>query len=257
MRVFSKKAALVGVGLMALSLSAFSVAQDQAPADGQGNQDMRQRMRERMAQQRDQQGGQQQADAPGAPGGQGGQGGQRGQRGQRGQGGMRNFDPASMWENFMANSFKEDLKCTDEEWAKVEPPLKKVVLGDMELRQTENSGMLRGMMGRRGMGGPGGPGGPGGQQAGPGGPGGPGNPFGGEQLKEEQDLQTLLDQPNPAPAEIEAKIKALRDARAKQKAENAAKAEQMKKDLAVSKEALAKVVTPAQLGALVLRGTLD
>ncbi len=220
MRVFSKNAALMGAGLMVLSLSTFGVAQDAAPGDGQGNQDIRQRMRERLAQQRNQQGGgdQQQADAPGGPGGPGGQRahlGERGQRGPGGQGGMR-FDPENMWENFMADRFKEDLKCSDDEWTKLGPLVKKVVLGEMELRMAENSGMIRGLMGggRRGGMGMMGPGGPGGQQAGPGGPGGPGGPFGGgEQLKEEQDLQALLDQPTPADAEIEAKIKALRDAR--------------------------------------------
>jgi hypothetical protein len=99
---------------------------------------------------------------------QGGPGGQRGQRGQRGsvenpkppgdapaadapggRGNRGNFDPAQMQQRGV-DRIKEQFGSTDQEWAAIEPLVKKV----MDLRREQMMGGMRGGFGRGGQGGP-------------------------------------------------------------------------------------------------------
>jgi len=138
---------------------------------------------------------------------------QRGDRGPRGQ-----FDPAQFLQRRM-DAHKEQAKINDEEWQVIEPLLKDVM--EKQTQQFRGRGF-----GRR-----------------PGGQGGPGAPAG---MPEVEALQKALESEATPADEIKAKMKALRDARAK-----------AEKDLQDAREKLRKVLTVRQEAQFVLMGTLD
>ena len=132
----------------------------------------------------------------------GGAGGRGGQRGQGGQGRQRGGDPAQMMERY-----KTAMAVSDAEWAVINPLLTIVVA-------KQSAANPRGMrMGRMG--------GMGGRAGGRGGAGGgvavtpPTDPISVAQTA----LTTTLADPNATNATIQAKLKALRDARTKAQAE--------------------------------------
>lgn len=158
--------------------------------------------------------------------------------------GFRQFDPARMQE-MMLERIKEGIKATDEEWGVIKPLVSEV----LKLRPR---GGGPGMMGPGGPGGgPGGPDGPGmmpagqGFQGGPGGPGGPGGMMG-QQSPEATALTQALDQESSTNDEIQAKLAALRQARAKQAAA-----------LKAAREKLSGVLTLRQEAFMVLSGLLE
>jgi len=178
-----------------------------------------------------------------------GQAGQAGQgRGRRGggpggdQGGQRpQFDPAQMRAR-MLEGMKEALGCTDDEWKAIEPLVGNVMEKQQAARSGGFRGGFRGFASRRG---------PGGDQAGPGGdrggpPGGDRGRFGGTPDLEAEALSKALEAKDTPAKEIEARLKALRDARVK-------KEEELKK----AREELRKVLTVRQEAQLVLMGMLD
>lgn len=153
--------------------------------------------------------------------------------------------------NFVArmnDRLKTALNATDDEWAVIQPLLEKVQLAT-RATQTGRGGFGGG--GRRG-GGFGGPGGPGGgptttgTNGGPGGPGGPGGRFGRVSSPESDALAAALADQSTAPAEIQARLQALRDARKKAEA-----------DLESARDDLKKVLTLRQEAILVQMGLLD
>jgi len=148
---------------------------------------------------------------------------QGGGRGQRGPGGGVQFDPERMLDR-MVQQHQTALGCTDEEWATLEPLVRKV----LELRP------------RPGMGGPGGrQAGPGGGRGMRGGPAATADP-------EAEALKTALDSSESTDADIEAKLQALRDARKAKAAE-----------LKAAREALAAAAGTRTEAKLVLMGTLE
>jgi hypothetical protein len=185
-----------------------------------------------------------QQDQPGQAG-QAGQG--RGRRGGGGpggdQGGQRpQFDPAQMRAR-MLEGFKETLGCTDDEWKAIEPLVGNVMEKQQAARSGGFRGGFRGFANRRG---------PGGDQAGPGGPPGgdrggpPGGRFGGTPDLEAEALSKALEAKDTPAKDIEARLKALRDARVKREAE-----------LKKAREELRAVLTVRQEALLVLMGMLD
>ncbi len=185
-----------------------------------------------------------------------------GSGGMGGGGGMgrHGFNREEM-QNRMMEMIKQRLGATDEEWAVLQPLVKKV----MELsREQRQSGMMRGGPGgpgggmggpggSGGMGGPGGSGAPGGGEMG-GGPGGPGGPDSeGTESGEQSDLQkasaalTQVTQKEDATAEeIKAALDAYRQAR-----------EKLRRELAATQESLRELLTPRQEALLVLMGLLN
>jgi hypothetical protein len=153
---------------------------------------------------------------------QGGGGGGGRNRGGGGPGGG-NFDPAQFRQRMM-DRLKEELGATDDEWKVLEPKVDKV----MTAQQSARAGGGFGGFGRRGGGGGMGPGGdtPTAQAA--------------------RDLRTTLDNKDAPASEITAKLTALRDARAKARAE----LESAQKDLK-------EVLTPRQEAVLVVNGMLE
>jgi len=139
----------------------------------------------------------------GAPGGAGGQGGGRGARG--------NFDPAAM-QKARLDQIKTDLAATDDEWKVMEPKIDQVLTLQRDLR----GGMGMGMAGR----------GRGGNRGGaaadnttppPPPPALPADAS--ESAKKLADLQKVLQTPDAKPEDIKTALTALRDARAKAKAD--------------------------------------
>jgi hypothetical protein len=151
----------------------------------------------------------------------------------------------------MMDRLKDQMGATDDEWKALQPLIEKV---QQLQRQT-------GGRGGPGMFGPGGPGGPRGQggppQGGPGGgpdaqggppPGGPGGPpnFGpggpggppSEVQQKQSDLRDTLQNKDAAADEVNAKLAALREARAKAKADLAKAQEDLKQVLGVRQEAV-------------------
>ena len=143
-----------------------------------------------------------------------------GGRGQRGQEDGAGFDPAQML-NRMLQHHQMALGSSDEEWATLEPLVKKV----LELRP----GPSMGGFGER-QGGPG---------RGRGGPAASANP-------EAEALQAALDSTESTDADIEAKLQALRDARKAKAAE-----------LQAAQDALAAAAGARAEARLVLMGTLQ
>jgi hypothetical protein len=131
-----------------------------------------------------------------AQGGAGGRGGQRGQGGQGGQGRQRGGDPAAQMERY-----KTAMAVSDAEWAVINPLLTIVVA---KQSAANPRGMRMGGMGRVGRGGAG---------------GGAVTPPTDPISKAQADLTTALADPNATNTTIQAKLKALRDARTKAQAE--------------------------------------
>lgn len=159
-------------------------------------------------------------------------------------------DPAQMRQRF-ADRMKEALGVSDDEWKALQPRIEKV----QQLRRDASG---RGF-GPGGAGGPppgfgGGPGGPQGQ-GGPGGPppgafGGPGGPQRDQSPSPVQqkvnELRETLDNKDAKPDEIKAKLVALRDARAKARA-----------DLAKAQDELRDLLTVRQESVMVMMGMLE
>lgn len=140
-------------------------------------------------------------------------------------GGRGNWDPAQMRER-MVNNLKEQLGTNDDEWKVIEPKIEKVVTAARDMRPM-------GMWGRRG-----------------GGPGG-GGPIAGAENNSPvalaaSELRQVLENKNASSADINAKLTALRAARAK-----------AREDLTVAQNDLKSVLTPRQEAVLVGMGMLD
>jgi hypothetical protein len=173
------------------------------------------------------------ASAPAATDAGAGQGGQGRRRG--------NFDMSQIRQQ-MEDRLKEQLGTTDDEWAAIQPKLKKV----FDLQAASRVNGMRGMFSGRGRGGFGGGGGGG---FGGGGGGGFGGGFGGggtppagdsaapvnPVVAATTDLRNVLDDKDAKPEEIKAKLTALRDARAKAK-EELTKAQADLKDLLTQRQ---------------------
>lgn len=162
--------------------------------------------------------------------------------------GGRNFDPERMREMIMSR-MQEQLDASDDEWTVLAPKIEKV----WELqRETRAGGMGRGFFGPPpGFGGPGGPGGPDGPRGeargeGRGGRFGRGGGFGPEPSPEMEALQTVLENENAPADDIQAKLKAYREARDKKEAE-----------LKTAREELRQLLTIRQEAMLVMMGTLE
>ena len=149
-----------------------------------------------------------------APGG--GGGGGRGGRG----GGRRGWDPAQMQER-MLQTYKEQLKVSDEEWTVLKPLVQAVAQKQWEQRMSRFRGM-----GRRGRGG-----------------GGEGEDNSPAEVKA---LREALEKEDTPATEIQAKLKALRDANKAREAE-----------LEKVREELRQVLTVRQEAQLVLMGVLN
>ena len=161
--------------------------------------------------------------------GEGRQGVRQGER--RGPGGERgDFDPARMRE-MMVERMRESLAVSDDEWKAIKPLIEKV----FEKQTAARMGGMRGMMGgRRGGERRGGPEGTERQR-----PASPGD-------AEVEALSKALEAKDTPAADIEAKLKALRDARKK-----------AEEELQAARTELRKVLTVRQEAELVLRGILD
>lgn len=157
-------------------------------------------------------------------GGQPPQGQDRQRGGDRGNnpGGGRNFDPAEMQKRFMER-FKEQLAVPDDEWKVIEPKLTKVMTAQRDVR------------GGWGMG---------------------GGRRGGDQNADQQssspvttalrELRTAVEKPNSSAEEIDQKLAALREARAKAQA-----------NLDAARKELKELLTAKQEANLVLMGMLE
>jgi hypothetical protein len=166
-------------------------------------------------------------DQGGGAGGGGGGGGGRNRGGGGGGGGGGGFDPAQFRQRMMDN-LKEQLKATDDEWKVLEPKVDKVMTAQASARA--GGGFARG------RGGPGGGGGGGGNF--------PGNDSPAAQAA--RDLRTTLENDSAQASEITQKLTALREARAKAKA-----------DLETAQKDLKDVLTPRQEAVLVVNGMLE
>jgi peptidoglycan hydrolase CwlO-like protein len=152
-----------------------------------------------------------------------GQGEQR-RDGERRSDGERGGDRGN-WQERMAGFMKEQLAVNDEEWKVLQPKLQKV----MEARRDAGG---FGFFGSRGRG-------PGGGDR------GSDQPQSAAQ-KASTELRTTLDNKEAKPEEIAAKLKALREAREKAKA-----------DLTAAQKELKEVLTQRQEAVLVMMGQLD
>ncbi len=155
------------------------------------------------------------------------QGGQQQRREERGGGSGGSSGGGANWQERMAGFMKEQLGTNDEEWKVLQPKLQKV----MEARR-DTGGFGFGFMGR--------------------GRGGQGGDRGGDQpeqsaaQKASGDLRTTLENKSASADEIAGKLKVLRDAREKAKAE-----------LAAAQKELKDVLTQRQEAVLVMMGQLD
>jgi hypothetical protein len=141
-----------------------------------------------------------------------------------------NFDPARFREEMM-NRFKEDLGAKDDEWTVLQPKLEKVMNAQRDSMMSRFGGF-----GGRGRGSD---------------RGDRGGDRGGDQnaspvTQASRELRDALENKETPNDQIVAKLKALRDARAKVKA-----------DLEAAQKDLQSVVTPRQEAVLVSRGMLD
>ena len=129
----------------------------------------------------------------------------------------------------MMHELKTQMEATDEEWKVLEPLIEKA----MTLSREVSSGGMR-MMGRRGgRGGEGGEGAQAGENASP-------------MSSAATALRKVLENKQATPAEIKAKLAALKEAR-----------EKVKQELAKTRDSLRELVTPRQEAQLVLIGALD
>jgi len=156
--------------------------------------------------------------------------GQQGQeRGERGgdRGGDRRGGDAAEFRQRMEERLREQLGTTEEEWKVLQPKLEKVMTAR---RDTMGGGFGFGGFGGRG-------------------------PRGDDNNSSQQrsavqtasaELRTTLENKDAAPEEINAKLKALRDAREKARA-----------DLAAAQKDLKEIITPRQEAVLVTMGMLE
>jgi len=180
---------------------------------------------------------------PGAAAGQARRGGQPGDQ----PGGRPQFDPERI-RTMMMERLKETLGATDDEWKVIEPLARNVMEKQTAARVGGFGGFGSFLAGRRG--GPPGPGGERPSAEAP--PERPGAPPGGERPRfgtpdpESEALRAALEAKDTSAKDIEAKLKALREARQKRE-------EELKK----AREELCKVLTIRQEAQLVLTGLLD
>jgi Spy/CpxP family protein refolding chaperone len=149
-------------------------------------------------------------------GGGGGQNRQRGGGGNGGGGGNNQQD----WRQRFADRLKEDLGATDDEMKVIQPKIEKLMMA-----RRDASGM--GGFGRGGRGGPGGRGGDSQSDA---------TPSPAEQAS--NDLRQTLENKSATPEEIAAKLKAVREARAKAKEQVTAAQKDLKEVLTQRQEAV-------------------
>ena len=137
--------------------------------------------------------------------------------------GRGNFDPAEMRARMEAR-MKEQLGVSDDEWKVLQPKVEKVMNAQRDAR----------------AGGGGGFGGGGGRRGGGGGGGGGGadNQPQSAVAKAQADLRTTLENQNASAQEINAKLTALREARAKAKGELEAAQKELKEVLTARQEAV-------------------
>lgn len=140
----------------------------------------------------------------------------------RAQGQRGNFDPAQFRERRL-NQIKEQLGSTDDEWKVLQPKIEKVMEAQM-------AGFGGGGFGRRGGGGGGG------------GDNAPQTPI----AKASADLRQTLENKDAPADEIKTKLAALREARAKVRA-----------DLEAARKDLKEVLTQRQEAVLVTNGMLE
>lgn len=133
---------------------------------------------------------------------------------------QRQFDPAQFKQQRL-DRIKEQLGATDDEWKVLQPKIEKVMDAQMA--------GFGGGFGRRG-----------GNNGGDNAP--PPTPI----QKASQDLRTLLENKDASPDDIKAKLAALREARAKSKA-----------DLEAARKDLKEVLTQRQEAVLVTNGMLE
>ncbi len=130
----------------------------------------------------------------------------------------------------MAERMKEALGASDEEWGLLQPMIEKVTTLQAASRGVMGMGM---MGGRRG-----------GQEMGPAGQ--PGERGQSELTKAQQELRSVLDNPNAGSSEIKTKLDAMRAAR-----------EKNKKELASAQNELREVLNVRQEAQLVMMGLLE
>ena len=155
-------------------------------------------------------------------------------------GGRGNFDPAQFRER-MLNETKERLGATDEEWGVIKPRLEKVTDAQREAMTNRFGGMF-GRGGRGGRGG--GEGGGGGERRGD--RGGNDSQTQSPARQASRELRDALDNKDTPQDVIAAKLKTLREARAKAKA-----------DLEAAQKNLQEVLTPRQEAFFVNMGILE
>jgi hypothetical protein len=164
----------------------------------------------------------------------------------QGQGGRRGggFDPEQFRQR-MNDRMKQALAASDEEWGVLQPKIEKV----MTLQRQNAGGRGMGMLFRGGPGGGRGDGAPGGGRGDGGGRRGAGGPFGGDDnspvAQKTRDLQQAVEG-NASADDLKAKMTALREARAKARA-----------DLAQAQGELKELLTARQEAALVMMGLLE
>jgi hypothetical protein len=190
---------------------------------------------------------------------------------QGGPGGGMQMDPSQMQQRMqemqerILERYKEQLKCSDEEWTAIKPLLTKVqelerasgamggrgmmgMMGGMRPGGGQGQGGQGGQQGQGGQGGQQGQGGQGGQQGqgGQGGPQGmPGMP-GADSNDATSQLRKTLENDAASADEIKEKVKAVRDERAKSAAA-----------LKAAREELRKLLTARQEAVLITVGILD
>jgi hypothetical protein len=153
----------------------------------------------------------------------------------------------------MMDRMKEFVGATDDEWKALQPKIEKVQQLQRDAYPRGGGFMLFGGPGGPGPGGPGGAG-PGGGPGGGfgGGAGGPPPGFGGpggqpsEVQQKVQDLREALDNKDTPAEELKAKAQAVRDARARAKA-----------DLSTAQDDLKQAANPRQQAALLAMGVLE
>jgi len=149
----------------------------------------------------------------------------------------------------MMDRMKEFVGASDEEWKTLQPKIEKVQQLQRDAYPRGGGPMMFGG-GPGGFAGPGGPGGRGGFGGGPGGPppgfGGPGGGQPSDVQQKVQELREALDNKDTSAEELKAKAQAVRDARAKAKAE-----------LATAQDDLKQAANERQQAALLSMGVLE
>jgi len=145
--------------------------------------------------------------------------------------GRGNFDPAQARERMEAR-MKEQLGVSDDEWKVLQPKVEKVMTAQRDARA---GGGGFGGGGRRGGGGANGGGAAGGAG---GGGGGAANQPESAVAKAQTDLRTTLENQNASAQDINAKLTALRAARAKAKGELESAQKELKEVLTARQEAV-------------------